>query len=119
MHERHERALILLGACLASKDVRDAVDPQRIADPAVSAAVAEMKAIDAGTLQPVAMQHVYAALEAVGVRRHPGRKLVELVRDAVDADHVAVVRRRVGMALIAPNVFKPSLEDVKRQVADL
>lgn len=105
MDRVRDRALVLLGACLASRSVRQHVDATRIVDTEVGAALQALAAVDAGTKEADALDAVDSVLEGIGVRRQAAEGRVDAIVAAVREDWKARVRRRLLHMTVAPKLF--------------
>ena len=111
MTAARERALMLFGACLGSRAVLEAVDPAALGAPHgnVARAIADLKAVAAGTLSIEDAVAVHRLLSRCEVSRSAGVPLVESLRKRIEWDRELAQRERALFAercrLRAPALF--------------
>lgn len=79
------RQLVLLGAAMASKEVRQALESANFPDASIGNCVKEMQDFDDGFVAATDLRHVAATMTTLGVTS-TGGKLLDALREAVHLD---------------------------------
>lgn len=113
------RQLVLLGAAMASKEVREQLEPANFPDADVGNCIEEMQGHDAGTVETKSLRHVATLMSTLRVTSQGG-KLLDALRDAVHLDGRAENLKRLAQLAQTQHLDSPeAIEKLKKEIANV